>query len=142
MANLALLALYPLAWWAPIASAQLLPFFSGTEISILTGIRDLAESEPLLAGLVALFALAFPYGKTVALALLHAGRLPARALPLLELLGRLSMADVFLVALYIVMVKGVGIGDVTSRWGLWLFTGCVLASIWIGAATARGRRWG
>lgn len=140
VANLALLALYPLAWWAPVASAQLLPFFSGTEISILTGIRDLARSEPVLAGLVALFAVVFPYAKTLALAFLHAGRLDQRALPLLELLGKLSMADVFLIALYIVMVKGVGIGDVTSRWGLWLFTACVLGSIWIGHATSRERR--
>ena len=35
------------------------------------------------------------------------------------------MADVFLIALYIVMVKGVGIGHVASAWGLWLFTFCV-----------------
>ena len=140
--NLALLALYPVAWSAPIASAQLLPFFSGTEISILTGIRDLAESELLLAILVALFALAFPYGKTIALALIHTGRLGPRALPLIEVMGKLSMADVFLIALYIVMTKGVGIGDITSRWGLWLFTACVLASIWIGHATARKlRQW-
>ncbi len=47
------------------------------------------------------------------------------------------MADVFLVALYIVIVKGVGIGHVSTAWGLWLFTGCVLASIWVGWATRR-----
>ncbi len=47
------------------------------------------------------------------------------------------MADVFLIALYIVLVKGVGIGHVTSAWGLWLFTGFVLTSIWIGFETKR-----
>jgi len=32
-------------------------------------------------------------------------------------------------------MKGVGIGHVTSAWGLWLFTACVLASIWVSWAT-------
>jgi hypothetical protein len=47
------------------------------------------------------------------------------------------MADVFLIALYIVLVKGVGIGHVASAWGLWLFTACVLASLWVGFETKR-----
>lgn len=140
VANLALLAVYPLAWAAPVASAQLLPFFSGTEISILSGIGDLAGPEPVLAALVALFALVIPYAKTLALALVHAGRLGPAPLPAIETLGKLSMADVFLIALYIVLVRGVGIGDVTTRWGLWLFTGCVLASILISHQTARRLR--
>ncbi|MEM7238490.1 MAG: paraquat-inducible protein A, partial [Pseudomonadota bacterium] len=60
-------------------------------------------------------------------------------LGLIEVVGKLSMADVFLIALYIVVVKGVGVGHVTSAWGLWLFTACVLASIWISWATGRER---
>jgi len=53
-------------------------------------------------------------------------------------IGKLSMADVFLIALYIVIVKGVGIGHVTPAWGLWLFTACVFTSIWVAWATGRG----
>ncbi|MEM7423849.1 MAG: paraquat-inducible protein A, partial [Pseudomonadota bacterium] len=53
----------------------------------------------------------------------------------IEIIGKLSMADVFLVALYIVAVKGVGIGHVETAWGLWLFTACVLTSIGVGWAT-------
>ena len=55
-----------------------------------------------------------------------------------DAVGKLSMADVFLVAVYIVIVKGVGIGHVSTAWGLWLFTGCVLVSLWAGWATRRG----
>ena len=40
------------------------------------------------------------------------------------------MADVFLIALYIVIVKGAGYVTVETAWGLYLFTGCILASIW------------
>jgi len=135
--NLLLLTLYPVSWIAPLARAGFLPFFSGNEITILGGVRDLWQSDAALAALVALFAIVIPYGKTLYLAAVHFGHLGPRALSLIEIIGKLSMADVFLIALYIVLVKGVGIGHVVSAWGLWLFTGCVLASIWVGFETNR-----
>jgi len=135
--NILLLILYPVSWIAPLARAGFLPFFSGTEITILGGVRDLWQSDAALAALVAAFAIVIPYGKTLCLAAIHYGHLGPRALPLIEIIGKLSMADVFLIALYIVLVKGVGIGHVASAWGLWLFTGCVLASIWVGFETKR-----
>ncbi len=141
--NLLLLALFPASWLAPLARAAFWPFFFGAdEITILSGIRDLWASDAALAALVALFAIAIPYAKTLALAAVHLGRLGPRALPVIEVIGKLSMADVFLVAVYIVVVKGVGVGTVSAAWGLWLFTGCVLASIWVAHATRRkyGRR--
>jgi uncharacterized paraquat-inducible protein A len=55
----------------------------------------------------------------------------------IEVIGKLSMTDVFLVAVYIVVVKGVGVGTVSTAWGLWLFTACVLASIWVAHVTRR-----
>jgi uncharacterized paraquat-inducible protein A len=135
--NLLMLTLYPVSWIAPLAHAGLLPFFSGNEITILGGVADLWQSDAPLAALVALFAIVIPYGKTLCLAAIHFGHLGPRALPVIEIIGKLSMADVFLIALYIVLVKGVGIGHVSSAWGLWLFTGCVLASIWAGFETKR-----
>ena len=39
------------------------------------------------------------------------------------------MADIFLVALYIIAAKGIGIGYVETAWGLWLFTACILLSL-------------
>lgn len=138
--NLALLVLYPVAWAAPLARAGLLPWFSGSEISILGGVAELWRADRALAVLVALFAVVIPYAKTLALAAAHLGRLGPRALPIVETVGKLSMADVFLVAVYIVVVKGVGVGHVSTAWGLWLFTGCVLASLWAGWATGRAMR--
>ena len=135
--NLVLLLLYPASWLAPLARAGWLPYFSGNEITILGGVSDLWQSDPSLAALVGLFAIVIPYAKTLCLAAAHFGYLGPRALPLIEIIGKLSMADVFLIALYIVLVKGVGIGHVVSAWGLWLFTGCVLASLWVGFATKR-----
>jgi hypothetical protein len=47
------------------------------------------------------------------------------------------MADVFLIAVYITLAKGLSVGRVETAWGLWLFTACVLASMAIGLFTAR-----
>ncbi|MEL6481611.1 MAG: paraquat-inducible protein A [Pseudomonadota bacterium] len=137
--NLALLLAWPVAWTAPLARAGLLPFFQGKEVSIIGGLGALWEADALLAILVFLFAILMPVAKTAALGLLLAGRLSARAEPVIALLGKLSMVEVFLVALYIVVVKGVGLGHVTPAWGLWLFTACVLVQIAI-AELASHRR--
>ncbi len=133
--NLSLLVLYPLSWWAPMLRAGLLPLFSLNEISVLTGLQSLWASDIFLALVVTVFALFAPYLKTIGLALLHFGLLKPAALPALHLLGRLAMADIFLIALYITLAKGIGIGRIEVAWGLYLFTGCILASLWISWAT-------
>lgn len=140
LANLLLLGLYPLAWQAPLARAGLLPWFGGSEISVLSGIRDLWAADIGLAALVGLFAVVIPYGKTLLLAVVHLGWLGPRSVALVEAVGRLSMADVFLVAVYIVITKGVGVGYVTAAWGLWLFTSCVFLSLAVAWATGRAMR--
>lgn len=104
---------------------------------MLGAVAGLWDGEPALALLVGLFGILLPYAKTLALLAVLLGRMPARHLPAVEALGRLSMADVFLIALYITVAKGVGIGWVETAWGLRLFTGCVLASLWAGCATRR-----
>lgn len=136
-ANLALLVAWPIAWTAPIAKAGILPLFGGETVSLWGTIGALWQNDVALAVLVALFAMAFPVAKTLLLALVHFRLLPERWLPLLDVLGKLSMADVFLVALYIVVTKGVGIGYVETGWGLWLFTAAVLAQLAIGVMTRK-----
>ena len=127
--NLALLVAFPIAWAAPLLRAGILPFFGMSEISVLSGIRSLMGTDPWLALLVALLALVAPYAKILTLAAIQFGYLSPRALPVVKLAGWLAMADVFLIALYIVVVKGAGLARVETAWGLWLFTGCVLVSL-------------
>ncbi|MEP5732555.1 MAG: paraquat-inducible protein A [Sulfitobacter sp.] len=129
--NLALLVLYPLAWWAPLMRAGLLPLFSLNEISVLTGLQSLWASDVFLALLVTVFALFAPYLKTIGLALVHFELLKPAVLPVLHILGKLAMADIFLIALYITLSKGIGLGRIEVAWGLYLFTACILASLWI-----------
>lgn len=127
--NLSLLILFPVAWFAPLLRAGLLPLFGLSEISVVTGLQSLWSTDPALALLVSFLALFAPYAKVIGLALIDFGLLSPRALPALRLLGRLAMADIFLIALYIVLAKGTGIGTVETAWGLWLFTGCVGLSL-------------
>lgn len=137
-ANLALFILYPIAWTAPLARAGLLPFFSGNELTIFGGIADLMETDLFLAGIVALFAVVAPYLKLILLAAIQYGLVGGpRWIAIVNVAGKLSMADIFLIALYIVVIKGVGIGHVETAWGLYLFTFCVLASIAVAYATGR-----
>ena len=39
------------------------------------------------------------------------------------------MADIFLIALYITLSKGIGIGRIETAWRLYLFTACIIASL-------------
>lgn len=135
--NLLLLILFPAGWLAPLAQAGVVSWWSGDDITIYQGVLDLWEVDRALALLVALFAVLIPYAKTLALSGIHFDIIGERSLPVIEAIGKLSMADIFLIALYVVLVKGVGIGHVETSWGLWLFTGCVLASIWVGWQTMR-----
>ncbi len=137
VANLALLALFPIAWFAPLLRAGFLPLFGLSEISVVTGLQSLWQSDIPLALLVTFLAIFAPFAKTLGLALLQFGLLSASTLPALHILGRLAMADVFLIALYIVVVKGVGLAHVEVAWGLYLFTFCILASMALAWATER-----
>ena len=139
-ANYALLILYPVAWFAPLLKAGfILPIFGLTEISVVSGLQSLWENDVALALVVTMLAIFVPYMKTIAIALIHARLLSPRLLPLLTWLGRLAMADVFLVALYIVIAKASAPTHIETLWGLWLFTGCVLASLVISALTQHRR---
>jgi len=137
IANLALLLLFPLSWFAPLLRAGLLPLFGLDEISVVSGLQALWGNSPALALLVTFLAIFAPMLKTIGLALLHADMLSPRLLPVLHWMGKLAMADVFLIALYIVVFKGIGLGRIEVAWGLWLFTACILASLAISTLTER-----
>ncbi|WP_095589089.1 paraquat-inducible protein A [Actibacterium ureilyticum] len=140
LANLSLLVLFPVAWFAPLMRAGLLPLFGLNEISVISGLQALWKSDVFLALLVTVFALFAPYLKTIGLALVHFRLASPRILGALQVMGKLAMADVFLIALYIVVAKGVGVGKVETAWGLYLFTACILASIGVSYFTDKLRK--
>lgn len=136
-ANLSLLILFPIAWFAPLLRAGILPLFKLSEISVISGLQALWKTDVFLALIVTTFALFAPYLKTIGLALVQFRLASPRILPALHVLGKLAMADIFLIAIYIVVSKGIGVGRVETAWGLYLFTGCVLASLAISYLSRR-----
>ncbi|THH38887.1 paraquat-inducible membrane protein A [Aliishimia ponticola] len=138
--NLSLLVLYPVVWFAPLMRAGLLPLYGLSEISVISGLQSLWKSEVALALIVTAFALFAPYLKTIGLALLHFRMLSPRVEPALHLLGKLAMADVFLIAVYVTVFKGIGVGRIETAWGLYAFTALILTSILIGWQTERLRK--
>jgi len=128
-ANLALLILFPVAWFAPLLRAALLPWFGMSEISVISGLQSLWQTDAALALMVTFLAILAPMLKVIGLALIDWGLLSETLLPALQILGKLAMADVFLLALYIVIAKGVGHTTIEVAWGTYLFSGCILASV-------------
>ena len=137
-ATLVLLVLFPVAWFAPLLRAGLLPFFDLDAISVASGLVALWQKDIPLALVVGFFAILAPLLKTLGLALVQFHRAPPGLLRPLRALGRLAMADIFLIALYIVLAKGVGIGRVETGWGLYLLTFCTLASLALSHLDKRG----
>lgn len=133
--NLALLVLFPVAWFAPLMNAALMPVFGMTQISVLSGLQSLWGSDLMLALVVSFLALFAPYAKVLGLALVHWNLASPRIIGALHLLGRLAMAEIFLIALYIVLAKGAGMVTVETDWGLYLLTACVLGSFALGFST-------
>ena len=137
LANLALLILFPLAWFAPLMRAGLLPLFGLDEISVVTGLQSLWDTDVILALIVTTFAIFAPWLKTLGLALIHFNLASPKLLPALHILGKLAMADIFLIALYIVLVKGIGLATVEVAWGLYFFTALIIGSLVISTLTAK-----
>lgn len=128
LTNLFLLILFPIAWFAPLMRAGLLPFFKLTEISVITGIQSLWENDIFLALILIFFALIAPIIKIITTALIQFNFISSRFKPLMIILGKFAMLDIFLIALYIIIAKGISIGRIETAWGLYLFTACILTS--------------
>ncbi|UWS81242.1 paraquat-inducible protein A [Phaeobacter sp. G2] len=138
--TLSLLVLYPVAWFAPLMRAGLLPIFGLSEISVITGLQSLWGSDVFLALTVTCFAIFAPYLKTIGLALVQWGLLDARTQPVLHTLGKFAMADIFLIALYITLAKGIGYATIEVAWGLYMFTACIVVSLILSLLTERSLR--
>jgi paraquat-inducible protein A len=121
-------------WVLPIMTVERLLFLS-SEISILQGVGELwSEDEIFLAVVIGTFSIAVPAVK-LALALylwFHAeagSRRLHRALTLLEMAGRWSMLDVFVIALLVVAIRTSLIDDVTVHAGIYVFTAAIVLSL-------------
>ena len=141
IANLSLLVLFPVAWFAPILKSGLIPFLGLNENSIMTALQQVWAHDMFLALMMTFFAIFAPYIKIVGLALIQFGLASPRLLDAVTFIGKLAMADVFLISIFIVLFTGIEVagvsGTVETSWGLYLFSGCVVASLLISILTRR-----
>ena len=102
--------------------------------SIVSGVMQLHQhGSTLLAVVVGLFSVVFPVAKLGAMAFLRIKKLPARreilAVRALEMLGKWSMLDVFVVATLIGAARLKFINEVSPEQGVYLFAYAILASL-------------
>jgi len=148
-ANLALLVLFPVSWFMPLLRTGFMQpwnipwtdwtFFELDVVTVVTGLQALWAGSAGLALIVTFAAIFAPMLKTIGIALVQFDLLSPRLVPALGWIGKFAMADVFLLALYVLIFKGMGVGEVQVAWGLYLFTACIIASIIIAALTEKVR---
>jgi uncharacterized paraquat-inducible protein A len=138
------LLLVPVTWWLPLFTARV-PFLWRQEVSIASGLVELWRLDPPLCAIVFFFSVLAPLAKCAALAWVWHCTPKERAAALLgrlSLLAKLSMTEIFLLAVIIVGIKGVGIGRVEVSAGLYGFAFILLlsfaASTWAASALAGG----
>jgi paraquat-inducible protein A len=120
-------------WSLPTLKLTKVIFFTST-YSIWAGIMELWETHHyFLAGVIFFFSMIFPTAKL--LGLLGIWFVPltrdvrCRYLNWLEMLGRWSMLDVFVVATLIVLIKSKDIVDANAAIGIYFFAGAVMLSM-------------
>ncbi len=141
--NLSLVIAFPIAWFAPLLRTKLFPewqmpfwlggstLFAPDTLTVVSGLQKLWQTDIFLAIAVTFFALVAPMLKCLGMSLIHLNLLSYSTQPMIGLLGKLAMADIFILALYIVIAKGIGIGTIEVAWGLYLFTASVIVSLFV-----------
>ena len=117
----------------PLIHVEKMIFWKST-YSVYTGIVSLVEQkEYFLSAVLFFFSFIFPIGKLVTLAFIWAVRLREEKrewiFHWLELLGKWSMLDVFVVAILIVAVKLGPLASVEPRRGVYFFCLAILCSM-------------
>jgi paraquat-inducible protein A len=131
--GVALLAL-PFGLLLPTVTLSKVGGISESTFSVVTGILDLARSGNLFLALVIfVFSFLFPIVKLTALWVIWFRKMDSdsreRALHNLKVLGKWSMLDVFVVAVFVGAVQFGFLAKASPRFGLYLFSGAVLLSM-------------
>jgi len=109
--------------------------WSPDNLSIMDGlVRLYTDGEMFLAGVILILAILVPFSKNLLSLfvwyLLDPKEQSTKTLVwILSLLGKWGMADVFLVALGVILVKGIPGAEISVQYGLWIFIAAVLSSM-------------
>ena len=115
---------------------RLTRFYVWTDVhSLMSVVRELYLSgEMVLAGIICLFSIIFPFLKLIYLLGLYSVRHvspghPSRWLQRMSWLGKWSMLDVLVLALVIFYAKATNLADATSMPGIYMFAAAVILTM-------------
>ncbi len=109
-------------------------FISRQEIVLVQAVYDLYQTDTLLFLVVFFFGIVAPAIKMIASACawyLLSVRFALKLHRWIIILGKLSMLDIMLIAIYVVAIRGVGIGSVDILPGLYFYVALVLSSFFV-----------
>lgn len=130
---LLLLGLLVTAQCLPVLAIKKLVFWK-SQYSLWSGTIGLFRDQHYGLGVILLtFSIFFPFAKLCTLLILWCGKFTddqrIRAFKWLEILGRWSMLDVFVVAMIVVIAKSGGVLQASPKIGIYLFAVAVLLSL-------------
>jgi hypothetical protein len=103
-------------------------------------VHDLFLIDKFLFVIVVLFGIFLPVMKMIASVVfwycLNIGAV-RKGSDVLGLISKFSMLDVMLLAIFVIVFKGVGVGTIEVRYGLYIYASFVLASLALGLAIGR-----
>jgi len=112
-------------------------FIFNNTVSLLSALSELwSESYYALFLVLFLFSVLFPLIKLILMFYLHVStrisqRKHKKLIAFLELVGKWSMLDVFVVAILLVTIKLGPMANVTIHFGLYLFAGAIILMMFI-----------
>ncbi|HEY7231905.1 MAG TPA: paraquat-inducible protein A [Pseudolabrys sp.] len=128
--SLLIAAVLPIVFFVPLLTTRLL-FLVRTDITLAHAISELFRIDKFLFAIVVVFGVIFPFLKAIMSVLcwyyFDISR-TARYLEALSYMAKLSMLDVMLLAFFVVAFKGIGIGTVEVKYGLYVYASLILAS--------------
>jgi len=133
------LVCFPLVWFAPLLTTSVY-FISHNDIVLIRAAYDLFFADKFLFVIVFIFGMFMPVSKMI-FALLSWYYFSVSTADLwserLSILNKLSMLDVMLLAIFIVAFKGIGIGAVQIRFGLYIYVTLIVGSLLLNLALAK-----
>ena len=112
-------------------------FIRRQEIVLVQATYDLYQTDLLLFLVVFIFGIVAPAVKMIASAIawyLLDVRVATKLHRGIIVLGKLSMLDIMLIAIYVVAIRGVGIGSIDIQPGLYYYAALVLSSYFVSLA--------
>ena len=132
-AYLALLILFPVAWFTPLiqfeAGIWWVPFsYQAGQKSTIQALSLLWDANLILALSITILVIFLPLLKIIGSLLVLIDILAYRIQPFLSYFGKFSSVEIFVAAILIVVATEMSALQITALWGTYLLLGCVILS--------------